>query len=176
MFETDDIYLDAVKDEDSSIIQSFVNNYNVAFGITETYSIVTNSTIEETKLMINGGGTRFIVKLKKTSIVIGFAHIGGNYIARTFNIMRIIDPKFHNKGYGTQLLKLLLYIGFDEMNMRKARSTVYSFNAASRKTLENVGFKLEGTLKEECYRNGNYYDVLEFGLFKEDFKNENKIT
>ena len=82
------------------------------------------------------------------------------------------DADYRNHGYGTDAMKVLVKFIFEQMNINKIKLGAYSFNQRAIKCYEKVGFKVEGVLKEELFRNGRYHDIIEMSIFKRDyFKN-----
>ena len=75
-----------------------------------------------------------------------------------------------NKGYGTDAMKVLVRFIFDEMNINKIKLGVYGFNKRAIRVYEKVGFKVEGVLREELYREGKYHDVYIMGLLRREWK------
>lgn len=69
-----------------------------------------------------------------------------------------------SKGYGEDAVRALCRFGFEEMNLHKIRLDVYSSNPRAAKTYERVGFRQEGVLREEAFRQGRYLDVVRMGL------------
>jgi len=78
-----------------------------------------------------------------------------------------------NKGYGTDAMSILVRFIFNEMNINKIKLSVYSFNKRAIRAYEKVGFKIEGVLREELYREGKYHDVYVMGILKNEWKNMN---
>jgi len=56
------------------------------------------------------------------------------------------------------------------MNINKIKLDVYSFNIRAIKCYEKLGFKQEGTLRKEIFREGKYHDILVYGMFRDEFK------
>lgn len=79
--------------------------------------------------------------------------------------------KFWGKGYGKDAMKTLISFIFMQMNINKVRLNVYSFNERAIKCYEKCGFKTEGILREEMYRDGKYYDTIAMGILRKDFLN-----
>ncbi|MBO8161851.1 MAG: GNAT family N-acetyltransferase, partial [Thermosipho sp. (in: Bacteria)] len=76
-----------------------------------------------------------------------------------------------NKGYGTDAMKVLVRFIFNEMNINKVKLSVYSFNKRGIRAYEKAGFKIEGVLREELFREGKYHDVYVMGILKNEWKN-----
>jgi RimJ/RimL family protein N-acetyltransferase len=52
----------------------------------------------------------------------------------------IIDEKFWNKGYGTEVCKALLDYGFNRLNLEKIVARMYPENIGSVRVCENLNF------------------------------------
>lgn len=74
------------------------------------------------------------------------------------------------KGYGSEAKMLLLYHAFYNLNLRRISSSVIDFNDRSRHCLEKTGYRQEGIRKEMLFREGRYWDKIEFGLFRRLFE------
>ncbi len=74
-----------------------------------------------------------------------------------------------SKGYGSEALGLLVSYIFEEMNLNKVRLFVFGFNKRAVRSYEKVGFKLEGTLRQELYRCGQYNDVYQMSILKREY-------
>ena len=60
--------------------------------------------------------------------------------------------------------------GFEQMNLRRINSSVYSFNERSIRMHNKVGFVQEGLRRKAVFKNGQYWDVIEFGLLESEWK------
>lgn len=80
----------------------------------------------------------------------------------------LFDP-FCGKGYGTEAMSLLLKYGFEIMNLHRIGLDVYSFNKRAMKSYEKLGFKLEGTIRDELFYDGEYHDSNIMGVLKDEF-------
>jgi len=79
------------------------------------------------------------------------------------------DKNYWGKGYGTDAMKVLISFIFDQMNINKIKLHVFSFNTRAIKSYEKCGFKQEGILRQEIYRDGKYVDEIVMGLLKEEY-------
>ena len=93
----------------------------------------------------------------------------------TIGIM-IGDKTCWSKGYGSDALNVLIKFIFEELNMEKIKLGVFEFNGRARSCYKKVGFKEEGILKKEIFRNGKYYDEIIMAIFREDFESRNKVS
>lgn len=79
------------------------------------------------------------------------------------------EKDYWSKGYGTIIMKQLIDWGFFGLNLRRLYLHVFSFNTRAINLYEKLGFKQEGTMRDMVYRNGNYHDVLVYGLMKDEY-------
>lgn len=86
---------------------------------------------------------------------------------RSANIrIGLFDPRYFGKGYGTEAMKLAVDYGFTQGNLHRIELGVYDFNPRAIHVYENIGFKLEGTLRdalfwESAYVNEHIMSILE---------------
>jgi len=79
------------------------------------------------------------------------------------------DKAYRGKGYGQDALKLILNYAFNELNLHRVSLTVMSYNDAAIKAYERVGFVLEGTQRQAVLRQGKRYDMLMYGILRDEF-------
>ncbi|RJP27599.1 MAG: N-acetyltransferase [Candidatus Omnitrophota bacterium] len=102
-------------------------------------------------------------------------HIGNiklgpiDWIHRRAEIGFLIGNKsYWGKGYATEAIRLVVQYAFDTLNVHKVTAGCYSTNVGSVKAMEKVGFMQEGVLKEHCFCNGRYVDIIRFGIIKSE--------
>lgn len=95
-----------------------------------------------------------------------------NWVHRTVDTGLLIGRKeFWGKGYAFEVWSLALEYAFERLGLRKATAGVIADNVASTVTLKKLGFKVEGTLRQQCLVEGEYKDCLFMGLLKKEFYN-----
>lgn len=80
------------------------------------------------------------------------------------------DQSVWNKGYGTEATALAIRYGFLELNLNRIQLYVYEFNARGIRAYEKAGFVREGTLRENLYRDGRYWDEYVMGIIRSDWE------
>lgn len=79
------------------------------------------------------------------------------------------DKAYRGKGYGQDALMLILNYGFQELNLHRIGLTVMDYNKAAIRAYERVGFVHEGTQRQAVHRQGKRYDLLYYGILREEF-------
>lgn len=80
-----------------------------------------------------------------------------------------IKPEFHNKGYATEAVTLVLKFYFEQLGYQKFNSRVHSYNYPSIKLNEKMGFVNEGRIRRDVLSEGKYYDTILYGLTVEEY-------
>lgn len=103
-------------------------------------------------------------------------HIGNvtlnriNWIHRTADTGLMIGRKeFWGKGYAFEAWSLTLDYAFEHLGLRKIIAGAVVDNLASIHVLKKLGFKVEGTLRQEFLLDGEYRDAIRMGLFRSEF-------
>lgn len=81
-----------------------------------------------------------------------------------------VREAFRGKGYASDAILLVLRYYFQELRFQKANPGVFSFNEASIRLHEKLGFVLEGTRRRVGFSNGVFHDMLLFGMTVEEFR------
>jgi RimJ/RimL family protein N-acetyltransferase len=103
--------------------------------------------------------------------VIGMAAIRiieGN--AKVGEIGYWLGRKHWGKGIVSEAAAMMLKFAFKDLKLNKVHAKVMSPNSASVKILGKNNFMLEGNLRKQDCKIGKIYDVLVFGLLKEEYK------
>jgi RimJ/RimL family protein N-acetyltransferase len=79
------------------------------------------------------------------------------------------EKSFWGKGIGTLDHSLLLQYAFEKLGLNKIWAVIYTDNAAIFKIVEKLGFKIEGTLREEKTIDGKKIDLYRIGALKREF-------
>lgn len=79
-----------------------------------------------------------------------------------------IAPDRQAGGYGRDALSTLVDYAFDQLGLHKLAAEAFATNEASVHLLESVGFEREGRLREEEFVDGEWVDVIRYGLLAEE--------
>jgi RimJ/RimL family protein N-acetyltransferase len=83
----------------------------------------------------------------------------------------MIGPKnYWDRGYGTDAMRTLVSWGFDNLNLNRIHLRVYADNARAIRSYEKVGFKLEGRLREDDFREGQYRDSVIMAILQREWR------
>ncbi len=80
------------------------------------------------------------------------------------------DKKAWGRGYGTEATRLLLRHGFFTLNLNRVWLHVYEFNNRALRIYEKIGFRVEGRLRQDTFRDNRYWDTIVMGVLREEWE------
>ncbi|MBN1451311.1 MAG: GNAT family N-acetyltransferase [Anaerolineales bacterium] len=93
--------------------------------------------------------------------------------AGTFSYGVDVSTEHQRRGYAAAAVPIILKYYFEELRYQKVTVPVHSYNQPSIRLHQKLGFKEEGCLRRMGYTNGEHFDVLWFGMTKEEFAETN---
>lgn len=113
----------------------------------------------------------YTIRMKSDERLVGFAEMrwidwanGGAWLS-----LGIGDPADRRKGYGTQALRLLVNIAFNELNLYRLSVTMPEYNTAAMALFCKLGFVEEVRQREAINRYGRRWDLIHLGLLREEW-------
>ena len=79
------------------------------------------------------------------------------------------EPEYWSKGYGTDMMNVLLRFAFTELNLRRVSLGVFEYNPRAIRSYEKAGFRHEGRLRSLLNREGRRWDNLFMGILREEW-------
>ena len=79
------------------------------------------------------------------------------------------DKRYWGKGLGFESELLAVHYAFQKLGLHKVRGSALEINAASLALMKKVGFKQEGTLRDEYFKDGRFFDVHIFSILRSEF-------
>ena len=122
--------------------------------VTEFFTIDDGKNYEDTvkeffKRMEDYTKRQFTVCLTETGEPIGRVYIG--------------------KGYGEEMLRLLLKWAFVDMGCERVTLDHFTGNIIARKLYEKIGFVSEGVMRHSGKKNGKYVDLCLMSILKDEY-------
>jgi len=79
-----------------------------------------------------------------------------------------------DKGFGTEAMRLMIGYGFNHLNLNRIFLRVFETNGRAIHCYEKAGFKHEGRLRQACFLDGEYKDVLMMSILKSELSKKTK--
>lgn len=109
----------------------------------------------------------FIIVLNNLSIgYIALQNI--NWIVRSAEVSHFVLDDYSEK-FPEFAHAIILDLAFNSLNLNRVHSTCFEFNPVY-KLLAKFGFKVEGTVRECCYKKGKYFNGYLISVLKNEYK------
>jgi RimJ/RimL family protein N-acetyltransferase len=82
----------------------------------------------------------------------------------------IAAPADRGQGYGAEAMGLLLRFAFDECNQHRLSALIPAYNLGAMRFFERHGFTVEVRRRQAVARDGQRWDVLQYGLLRSEWK------
>jgi RimJ/RimL family protein N-acetyltransferase len=93
-----------------------------------------------------------------------------NWRARSAEVGLFIgDKSCWNKGYGTDVMRLLLRHGFETLNLNRIFLRVDAANLGGIRAYEKAGFVHEGRFRQGTFQGGEYRDMLFMSVLRSEW-------
>lgn len=107
----------------------------------------------------------------------GDRHIGNIALQRIHAINRsaefailLGDKSAWGKGYGEEAGRLICAHGFAVLNLHRIHCGTFASNIGMMRLAEKLGMQREGVQRQAVFKNGNYVDVVLYGLLRSEAK------
>lgn len=92
-----------------------------------------------------------------------------NIHRRTAELGYYLARSHWGKGIMTSAVMQLCDAVFEQSDILRIYAEPFDYNIGSRRVLEKSGFKLEGTMRQNAFKNGKVLDMLLFSLTRDDW-------
>lgn len=126
---------------------------------------------EWTKRPISNNVKRFNIVDRHTNKLIGNCDATVDKYSRNACLGILIGEKSgRDKGYGTEVIKLLVKYCFEQLNMHNVYLQLNSDNKRALRCYEKAGFKLSVTEKEAAWTDGHWCDCLTMQILEQEYR------
>ncbi len=84
------------------------------------------------------------------------------------------EKEYWDQGYGTDAIRTLLRVAFEEMNLHRVQLRVDIDNLRGIRCYEKCGFQREGTLRDMVFREGAYHDQLIMSILRSEWEEQQR--
>ncbi len=107
----------------------------------------------------------------------------GFYICKNYVALQNLDWKnrscsiglgiskleYRGKGFGTEAVKIIIQYGFDNLGLERITASTLEQNIGAQRSLEKIGFVIEGRERKAVYFAGRKWDRLNYSLLREEY-------
>jgi [ribosomal protein S5]-alanine N-acetyltransferase len=116
-------------------------------------------------------GIRWAIELNASEGLVGTCgFFGWNQNWRKCSIGYVLAESAAGHGYMSEALRAAIQWGWSEMNLNRIEAQVHQENGASIRSLERLGFKYEGLLRQVGYWGGVHHDLCQYSLLRQEWE------
>jgi [ribosomal protein S5]-alanine N-acetyltransferase len=120
----------------------------------------------------DGSGLRVAVERIDDGKFVGWCALNEwNPEFKSISLGYCFDDSVWGKGFATEAAAVLLKWAYESLDLNRVQAHTDTRNTASARVLEKLGFKREGTLREDCIVNGDVSDTWAYGLLRREWLN-----
>ncbi len=120
----------------------------------------------------NGDSFGFLVRAEGSRV--GFVRLVREHpwtnLTRDGELGYWIAPEAWGNGYATAAGECMVEYAFTELGLHRVTASTFETNDASQRVIEKIGFVQEGVARKSAYVDGEWCDVLRFGLLEEEWQ------
>ncbi len=149
-----------------------VNDRNIIKYLPSSFYPKTDSNLENYIDGCENDGSLVFMAIfsKEDDTYIGNLKIKLDWISRVSSYTRLLTDKCWGKGYGSDLLYIVMVYSFNIVNMRILQTYVNASNVQSVKSNLKTGMKQTAILEDFEFLNGKYHDLIRFSMTKNEFE------
>ncbi|HIH50430.1 MAG: GNAT family N-acetyltransferase [Candidatus Micrarchaeaceae archaeon] len=175
------VYLESVDREDAEAIAEYSNDYEIASNVP---NMPFPYTIEHAVSFVEFAELRCTEKVDfhmsvrlKGGEFIGMCAIANiDSTNMRADIGYWIGRRHWEKGYGKEAVRLMLHFAFETLRLNRICAKVLVGNERSIRLLGALGFKKEGTAREEVFHMGKFMDDDSFGIVRSEYADNARIS
>jgi RimJ/RimL family protein N-acetyltransferase len=113
--------------------------------------------------------TRYFLAMNDGNEPVGYVILRGLQSEdRNFELKRVV-VRAPGRGYGRQVLRLLLEKVFRDFGARRLWLDVFETNLRAQHLYRNLGFQQDGIFREVVYRDGQYHSLVLMSLLDREY-------
>lgn len=182
-FKAQDVYLRAFEPEDVPALHTYLNHPDLIcrryipwklpddlpLSLEQVQSIHENWSKEE-------DGVHLAVVQGNSGELIGHAEMDWGWDPHCPGISIVIAPVQQRKGYGSQVMELLLHYLFENMPAHNVSCWIAEWNGEGRDFLRVHGFKESARMRRFGLREGAYYDLIVADLLRPEWEGGGDVS
>ncbi len=165
------IRLQDITQTSSEEIQRLANNHAIAINLRDAFPYP--YTIEDAATFLELAANGVLGKVY--GVYDGDIFVGCCSLIPQQDVYRLnaeigywIGEPYWGKGYATEVVKLLLNVAFEELNLSRVYAAIFEYNVASMRVLEKSGFKKEAIIKSSIIKEGKIFDEHLYSIRKDE--------
>lgn len=173
--ETERLILRPLKDSDAADLYPIINDPEVSNNLLVPHPFPKSRMLpwirERREALLNKERYMLAVVPREIGKAIGICGlIGISWEHMNGEMIYWIGKPHWGKGYITEAGRELLRFGFEDLGFERISVGCFTRNKASSRVIEKLGFAFEGCFRHEFQKDGEFLDVLHYGMLRADYR------
>ena len=164
------VSLRTIEEQDLPFLQEAINHRSVWHGIGQSHPVNAQQEQEFFEEQVSGDDTVNLLVTTGPETPVGTVSLTIKGEVHRAELGYWIAPDHQSEGYGTEAAGLLVDYGFDQRGLHRIEARVFEFNDPSQRLLESLGFTQEGTHRESQFADGEYQNMLWYGVLTDEWE------
>ena len=170
------VYLDTIMQSDLEQLRAWRNHEPFKRNFREFREISESMQEKWMSNIVNNNPNHLMFAIRDTitSKLIGCTGLTYiNWVYKNADLSIYIGDKFSyiNDERADETLSLLLDYGFNQLNLHRIWTEIYSFDDQKKDFFSRMNFSIDGRLRDNYYYDGKYWDSIIFSLLSSEFNN-----
>jgi RimJ/RimL family protein N-acetyltransferase len=178
-FKAQDVYLRAFEPEDVPALHTYLNHPGLSGRryIPWKFSDDLPLSLKQAQEIYEGwcdeeGEVHLAVVLGESGVLIGHAEMDWSWDPHCPGVSVVIAPEQQRKGYGSQVMQLLLHHLFEGMPAHCISCWIAEWNQEARAFLKSHAFQESARMRRAGIRQAAYYDMLATDLLRSEWEGD----
>jgi RimJ/RimL family protein N-acetyltransferase len=118
-----------------------------------------------------GGDVHLGIALRESDRLVGATGLHHTDLRNRHAAFGIVigEKDFWGKGLGSEATRLVVGYAFGTLNLNRVWLEVYEYNPRAARVYEKAGFRVEGRLRQDTFRDSRYWDTLVMGILRDEW-------
>jgi len=119
----------------------------------------------------DAGGVHWVVADRTDFVYMGQCDLTRfDHVAASAELGIVLLSENRGHGIGREAIHLALGFAFGQLNLNRVYLKVYADNPRAIRCYERCGFQVEGRLRQDGYKDGEYCDKIVMGILREEYE------
>jgi RimJ/RimL family protein N-acetyltransferase len=163
--------LRSIKESDLPEITKLLNNHTIWMNLRDVIPFpYTLKDAQDWFNFVNSNAHNLCLTIEVDKVICGIISLDfkPDVYRRSAEIGYWLGEAAWGKGIATEAVRQLTKYAFQQYDLARIEARVFGWNPASKRVLEKVGYKHEGTIRNGVVKNGQITDEWVMGILRED--------
>jgi len=174
MMNLGDVTLRAIEPKDVDLLYAYRNDWEVIRHLGGFSAGYSRANLEEWIKRHSNRADEVLWTIAAAATDQSVGHVGlyqiDNRLRKAQFAILIGERELWGKGLGTRVTQAVVSWAFMQLNLHKVALHVLTNNERAIRIYESLGFRTEGVLRDEQFRDGEFLDLMVMAVFEDEWR------